>query len=239
MQIDRAFGYSLLIGLITLAGCSKHENAPSQNTAAPVDQPSAVAEVAPSTEAPVTAAEASSATEEDPELAAKREAMNFALMEDEIKNDPKGQWATSAKASSTYATNLTDLSASYHFMRATGVPDTEGYGDRYTAWASKETDSGIEWLDLQFDKPVNATQVKIRQTYNPGAIIKIELFDEKNVAHSIFQGPDMTKYKPSSIGWLNAAFDKTTYKTQRVKITLATNTVPGWNEIDAVQLLGE
>jgi hypothetical protein len=231
MQIDRAFGYSLLISLITLVGCSKHESTPPQNTAAPVDQPSAVTEVA--------APEASSATEEDPELAAKREAMNFALMEDEIKNDPKGQWATNAKASSTYATNLDDLNAGYHFMRATGAPDTDGYGDSFTSWATKDTDSGIEWIDLQFAKPVNATEVKIRQNYNPGAIIKIELFDEKNVAHSIFQGPDMTKYKPSSIGWLNAAFDKTAYKTQRVKITLATNTVPGWNEIDAVQLLGE
>ncbi|HEX7680273.1 MAG TPA: hypothetical protein VF713_19230 [Thermoanaerobaculia bacterium] len=34
-------------------------------------------------------------------------------------------------------------------------------------------------------------------------------------------------------------FDKTTYKTDRVKVTLATNVVPGWNEIDAVQLVGK
>ena len=32
---------------------------------------------------------------------------------------------------------------------------------------------------------------------------------------------------------------KTAFKTQRVKITLAINTVSGWNEIDAVQLIGE
>jgi hypothetical protein len=31
---------------------------------------------------------------------------------------------------------------------------------------------------------------------------------------------------------------KTAYKAYRVKITLATNVVPGWNEIDAVQLVG-
>jgi hypothetical protein len=235
MQTGQAFRYSLAISLFLVAGCNKHENTPSQNTAAPIDQPSAVTDVAQSTSTPA----ASSVAEEDPELAAKREAMNFALMEDEIKNDPKGQWATSAKASSTYATNLDDLSATYHFMRATGAPDTDGYGDRSTAWATKDTDSGIEWIDLQFAKPVNATEVKIRQNFNPGAIIKIELFDENSTAHSIWQGPDATKYIPSSISWLTATFEKTTYKTQRVKITLATNTVPGWNEIDAVQLLGE
>jgi hypothetical protein len=33
-------------------------------------------------------------------------------------------------------------------------------------------------------------------------------------------------------------FPKTTLKTDRVKVTLATNIVPGWNEIDAVQLVG-
>jgi len=33
-------------------------------------------------------------------------------------------------------------------------------------------------------------------------------------------------------------FPKTAFKTERVKVTLATNVVPGWNEIDAVQLVG-
>jgi hypothetical protein len=31
---------------------------------------------------------------------------------------------------------------------------------------------------------------------------------------------------------------KTAYKTDRVKVTLATNVVEGWDEIDAVQLVG-
>jgi hypothetical protein len=38
---------------------------------------------------------------------------------------------------------------------------------------------------------------------------------------------------------LNVTVEKTEYKTQKVKITLATNAVAGWNEIDAVQLIGE
>ena len=37
----------------------------------------------------------------------------------------------------------------------------------------------------------------------------------------------------------NVSFEKTAYKTKTVKITLATNSVSGWNEIDAVQLVGE
>jgi hypothetical protein len=33
-------------------------------------------------------------------------------------------------------------------------------------------------------------------------------------------------------------FPKTAFRTDHVKVTLATNVVPGWNEIDAVQLVG-
>ena len=45
--------------------------------------------------------------------------------------------------------------------------------------------------------------------------------------------------KAPALNWLTIPFDKTAYKTKRVKITLATNVVSGWNEIDAVQLIGE
>ena len=37
----------------------------------------------------------------------------------------------------------------------------------------------------------------------------------------------------------NAVADETQDKSSRVKITVVTNAVPGWNEIDAVQLVGK
>ena len=54
----------------------------------------------------------------------------------------------------------------------------------------------------------------------------------------MFEGVDKTKYEQEKIQYFIAKFDKTDYKTKTVKITLATNSVPGWNEIDAVQLVG-
>lgn len=217
--------FCLLLAGFLLAGCTKKTDTP------------AAASAAVSSAAPIPVS-SSATSEEDPALVAKREAMNFALMEESIKSDPKGQWAISAKASSTYATDVTNTAADYHAFRATGAPDTQFYSDAGTSWATKETDSGIEWIELSYEKPVSATQVKIRQNYNPGAIIKVELFDEAGTAHSVWQGPDATTY-PHEITWLNLSFDKTAFKTQRVKITLATNAVPGWNEIDAVQLIGD
>jgi hypothetical protein len=38
--------------------------------------------------------------------------------------------------------------------------------------------------------------------------------------------------------YLTAEFPKTCVHDQRVKLTLATNVVGGWNQIDAVQLVG-
>lgn len=223
---------SLTLALLMSAGilvsaCGKKSEAPAPEAAAP----------APAVSTPQ--ASAAPAAEEDPELVAKREAIQFALMEEKIKSDPKGQWAVSAKASSTYSSAADDTASGYHPFRATGAPDTESYGDQDTSWASKEANQGIEWIELEYANAVNANAVKIRQNLNPGAIISVDLYDEAGSAHNIWQGPDATQYADRKISWLNLSFDKTAYKTKRVKITLATNAVSGWNEIDAVQLLGE
>jgi hypothetical protein len=50
----------------------------------------------------------------------------------------------------------------------------------------------------------------------------------------VWAGNDPTK----ELNYLVVELPKTTFKTARVRLTLATNVVPGWNEIDAVQLVG-
>lgn len=223
-----------------MVGCTKKKEAVA---AAPAPAPTAAPAPAPAPAPAATTVPAAGATAaapaDSPEAAAKRKAVEFALREDGYKNDPLGQWATDAKASSTFASDLNNATASYHPMRATGAPDVQRYSDAGEAWASKTADSGIEWLELGYAKPVNATELRIRQNNAPGAIIKVELFEAGGAAHTVFQGPDSTVYEPNAISWLIVKTEKTPYKTQRIKITLATNSVSGWNEIDAVQLVGE
>jgi hypothetical protein len=162
-----------------------------------------------------------------------------ALDEETIQNNPNGQWASDADASSTYSTNPKDKETGWSPYKMVGKPDVDTYGDNGNAWASKNPDKGIEWVKLTFPKAVNATGIRIRQSYNPGAIIKIELIDDKGKNHTVWSGVDDTKYEPDKIKYFTTNFDKTDYKTKTVKITLATNSVSGWNEIDAVQLVGE
>lgn len=160
-----------------------------------------------------------------------------ALEEEKIVKDTLGQWAIDAEASSTYADHTGKDTWSAEQM--IGPPDVETYGDNGKAWTSKEQEKGVEWVKLNFDKPVNASEVRVRQTYNPGAIIKIELIDTKGKTHTVWEGLDKTKYEADRISYFFAKFDKTDYKTKSVRITLATNSIPGWKEIDAVQLVGQ
>ncbi|MCC6231172.1 MAG: hypothetical protein IT580_00910 [Verrucomicrobiales bacterium] len=145
--------------------------------------------------------------------------------------DGAGQWASAATASSEYRT--TDYSAS----RATGTPDVTAYGDDSKAWASKTADGGDEWLEVTFPQPVHAGAVRVRQVYHPGAISRIELFDAVGGALTVFQGSDTNRYVEGRIAWFVTVFARTPQPVQRVRITLDSARVKGWNEIDAVQLV--
>jgi len=241
---------------LAISGCSKADSATaaaapaagSASAAAPAASAPAAAP-APAAAAPATVAAdvsaassavapAASAAPAAPPTAADREAerkkaqIEWALKQDEIKSDPNGQWATDAKASSTF--NDAKGNTSYSASQATGEPNVQTYSTTPQAWSSKTPDSGIEWLELTFAKPVRANAVRVRESSGSGALIKIEVFDEKGASHTVWSGADSTK----ELNYLIAEFPKTAFMTNRVKLTLATNVVGGWNQIDAVQLVG-
>jgi hypothetical protein len=193
--------------------------------------PAAAAPAASSTPA-ASAAPATPAVDASPEAARKRAQIEWALRQDEIKNHPRGQWAVQAKASSSY--NDAQGAAAHSAVQATGAPDVETYGNNNGAWSPKTPNAGIEWRELAFPKAVHATAVRVRESYSPGSIIKVEVFDEQGAAHPVWSGIDPTK----DLDYLTVQFPRTAFKTARVKVTLATNTVPGYKQIDAVQLIG-
>ncbi|HKS36316.1 MAG TPA: hypothetical protein VJW76_03935 [Verrucomicrobiae bacterium] len=114
-----------------------------------------------------------------------------------------------------------------------GPPDTDRDGDIQTAWASREPDGGAEWLWADFEHPAELAQVRIRETFNPGAISKVTavingqqiVLWEGNAASG--QAPrDFVVNAPSGIN------------TQSVVVHLDTSRVSGWNEVDAIELVG-
>jgi len=230
MKIHFKFVVCCLSLALCGVGCKKNtEQTPAAKPApASASTSPTTAAPAPSPAAPATSDAGASAAE----TTAKMAAAEWALKQDEIKNDPNGQWAIQATASSSY--NDAQGTANWSPNQATGAPNVEKYGDDGRAWTSKTPDAGIEWLDLKYPKPVHATEVRVRESCGSGAVIKVEVFDEQGAPHAVWQGNDPT----TELNYLMVKFPKTTFKTDRVKITLATNVIPGWNEIDAVQLVG-
>jgi hypothetical protein len=211
------------------------EVAASAPTPAPAAAPVSPAPAAPASAAaaPAPAAPALADGAAVADTTAKLAAAEWALRQDAIKHDPDGQWAAEATASSSY--NDAQGDASWSAKQATGAPDVEKYSDDGHAWAPKTQDGGIEWLDLKYAKPVHAAEVRIRESMGSGAVVKVELFDGAGAGHIIWSGNDPT----TELNYLTLQFKPTDYLVNRVKVTLATNVIPGWNEIDAVQLVGK
>jgi hypothetical protein len=139
------------------------------------------------------------------------------------------QWAASARASSEYTNG--DWSA----QQATGKPDTLAAGDSRTAWASLTEDGGEEWLELGYEHAVRPSQVRIHETFNPGAVVRIEAIDAAGKWQILWEGKDRTK---EDIRWFSIDVAPR-FSTRSIRIRLDSAGVPGWNEIDAVELIGD
>lgn len=154
--------------------------------------------------------------------------------EADVAPSPDGsieQWATAAEASSEYTDDAWSAS------QVTGEPNTLEAGDEVTAWAAVSADAQAETLVLVFDVSVIPTGVEVYESYNPGAVTMIEVLDLntdewvvvwEGVADTI--GEEIAIFRPP----LNAV----DFATNQVRITIDEPSVPGWNEIDAVKLIG-
>lgn len=115
-----------------------------------------------------------------------------------------------------------------------GAPDTFADGDSPTAWAAKAADGGLQWVEVEFDVGPAAQSVMIRETFNPGGVMKVEAQDPAGNFRVLWVGEDPTDASP---GELYVDLDAATSGTEVVRITIDTDAVTGWEEIDAVGLV--
>jgi hypothetical protein len=154
------------------------------------------------------------------------------LVDAKIRSDAAGQWAAAATAGSQYDRAL------YSATQATGAPNIEVAGNSPHAWCPASRDTGKDWLEVTFAKPVHATEVRVRQNDAAGALVKIEAIDSDGTAHVWWEGVD--PYKSSTVReivWFAVRVPKTTYLVARIKLTLNLASGLGYKEIDAVQLV--
>ncbi len=118
-----------------------------------------------------------------------------------------------------------------------GPPDTEVAGDVQTAWASRTQDEQDEWLLVEYAEPVVPKEVRIYETYHPGAVNRVTAFRLDGTEVEVWKGQDPTS--ADSDKGVSKIPVKVDFKTHRVKIYIASKEVPGWNEIDAVGLVDQ
>lgn len=144
-----------------------------------------------------------------------------------------GQWAASAIAGSQYG------KTQYSAAKATGAPDIRVAGNSPDAWCPENKNTGTDWIEVSFAKPVHATEVRVRQNDTVGAIAKIEAIAPDGTTHVWWEGVDpFVTSTVRDIAWFAVRVPRTDYLVAKVKITLNLAAVTGWKEIDAVQLVG-
>ena len=208
-----------------LSACHKKDKPEETPAAAPASAPVA----APATPAPAANSTAE-LTPEQRELANKKAALAYGVMEDKYLNDPRAQWASDAKASSVFSDSDSNLASN-----VTGPSDTK-------TWTNKNRDQGFDWLETSYATPVNATEVRVVIPNGQGveAINKVELQDTDGKWSTVWEGlNDVKRDDRGNRTWFVRSFDKTAYKAKAVKLTWANNLQQDLKIVDAVQLVGD
>ncbi len=126
---------------------------------------------------------------------------------------------------------------SWGHEQATGAPDTRKAGDIPTAWASKIADGGVEWLELDYERAVGVDSIRVHESHNPGAISKVAVIRPDGGEVTVWEG-NLGDNPQNEL--LQSDFKvPRNVQGQKVRVYVDTGRVPGWNEIDAVQLVGK
>lgn len=128
---------------------------------------------------------------------------------------------------------IKDRAWSAHQM--TGEPDTPIDGDLGTAWAAKQPKMGRVWVEVDYADAVVPDVVRIRETLNPGAVVRIEAKRPGGALDLLWQGDAAAAPSPR---WFEPPLDRAPAAVRTLRITLDTDRIDGWNEIDAVELIG-
>jgi hypothetical protein len=90
---------------------------------------------------------------------------------------------------------------------------------------------------LTYEVPVKPSGLAVFESYNPGAITTIEAYDIENdewvVIYEGEAGPVEETYRV-----FIPEITPVDFITDQIRLTLDSEAVTGWNEIDAVQLFG-
>lgn len=149
--------------------------------------------------------------------------------------DPRALLARRVVWASAVTAFSTEYSPTRNAARGViGPPDVyPRHGDVDGAWASHDTDLGPEWIEVRFPVAVRAASVLWAETFNPGAVVRIDDTSDPANAVVLWEGAAGSIPAMAVVGEVTLAAPRT---IRAVRVLLDTHRVTGWNEIDAVGL---
>jgi hypothetical protein len=142
------------------------------------------------------------------------------------------QWALSAEASSEFA------DPEWAASQAQGSPDSPGCGDYQFAWASAASDS-VETLVLNYEVGVFPLEINIVESFNPDQVVKVEVYNpDTGGYYTVLQKNPRPVDRPCPY-LLTVPVEGLDFRTDQIRVTVDQSQLGlGWNEIDAVELVG-
>ena len=125
--------------------------------------------------------------------------------------------------------------ASHDEHQLLGEPDSPLAVDSPAAWASRHAEEGFVTVEAEFEAAVRPEAVRICQSFNPGAIVKIEGRGRSGAWLVLWAGATGSGDKH----WFAPELSDPGVSIDTVRLTLDTNLVRGWNELDAVEVIGD
>ena len=151
--------------------------------------------------------------------------MGFIVLAQEV------QWASKVLDFSTQLSEY-QYSATQVLGKPNVLPD---FGDNPNAWLPSRPDR-TSFIKVGFDQPMHLRQIAIGESFNPGALYQVFLYDENNREYLL------NTFIPRSLNvegrLLNIYLSETEYAVIAVKIVLEGSKVPGYNGIDAIGISG-
>ena len=121
-------------------------------------------------------------------------------------------------------------------VQATAPPNTTECGDFATAWATKKpTDTAA--ITLLYPELVTPTGVIVYESFNPGFISRIDFTDIYGEVHTLYEG--QVQARGQCPFQFVVPVQNADYEGSRLTIYLdQTTSAGGWDQIDAVELIG-
>ena len=139
------------------------------------------------------------------------------------------QWASKVIQFSSELTSI-----QYSAKQALGKPNVlPAGGQNPNAW-TPDKPKRSEFIKLGYATPMQIRQIAIAESFNPGALYKVYVYDESGKEYLIYSF--IPEAKPIQSRMLNVFMAKTPYKVAAIKLEYDGKAVPDYFSIDAVAI---